>query len=190
MTRVILAHDFNQIVQWDILFYKDVILSHMMDEAARWCSFVVLSSKEAVNILDCILMHWLSIFGPMKILITDLESALKSDEAAQFADRHSIQLKPVPKYAHADMIERHHDIKQQLCHRVEDECERQGLSISRKHLLAECVFAKNALVSVGGQAPYTAVFDRTPAIMAEFEPTSETQLVDDEGGASGISRNH
>ena len=190
MTRVSLAQDFNQMVQWDILFYKDVMLSHMMDEATRWCSFVVLASKEAVDILDCILMQWITIFGPMKILITDSESSLKSDEAAQFADRHSIQLKPVPKYAHADMIERHHEIVRQLCHRVEDECERQGLGISRKHLLAECVFAKNALVSVGGQAPYTAVFGRTPAIMAEFEPTSETQLVDDEGGTIGISRNH
>ena len=108
----------------------------MMDEATRWCSFVVLLAKEAVNILDCIMMQWLSIFGPMKILITDSESALKSDEAAQFADRHSIQLRPVPEYAHADMIERHHEITRQLCHRVEDECERQGFSISRKHLLA------------------------------------------------------
>ena len=88
------------------------------------------------------------------------------------------------------MIERHHEITRQLCHRVEDDCERQGLSISRKHLLAECVFAKNALVSVGGQVPYTAVFGRTPAIMAEFEPTSETHFVDDEGGVAGISRNH
>ena len=77
-----------------------------------------------------------------------------------------------------------------MCHRVEDECERQGLGISRKHLLAECVFAKNALLSVGGQAPYTAVFGRTPAVMAEFEPASETQLVDDEGGIPGLSRGH
>ena len=190
MTRVSLAQDFNQMVQWDILFYKDVMLSHMMDEATRWCSFVELRTKEASDILDCILMQWVSTFGPMKILITDSESALTSDEAAQFADRHSIQLKPVPKYAHADMIERHHEITRQLCHNVDDKCERQGLGILRKHLLAECVFAKNALVSVGGQAPYTAVFGRTPAIMAEFEPTSETQLVDDEGGLPGISRNH
>ena len=105
MTGVSLAHDFNQTVQLDILFFKDVMLSHMMDEATRWCPFVVLSSKEAASIPDCILMQWLSIFGPMKILITDSESALKSDEAAQFADRHSIQLKPVSKYTHADMIE-------------------------------------------------------------------------------------
>ena len=190
MTRTSLAQDFNQIVQWDILFYKDVMLSHLMCEATRFCSFVILASKEAADILDCILMQWITLFGPMKLLITDSESALKSDEAAQFASRHGFQIKPVAKYAHADMVERHHEIARQLCHRVENECERQGLGISRKHLLAECVFAKNSMLSVGGQAPYTAVFGRTPAIMAEFEPASETQLVDDEGGIPGLSRGH
>lgn len=56
--------------------------------------------------------------------------------------------------------------------------------------LAECNFAKNALLSVGGQSPYAAVLGRVLAIMSEFEPTSETHLVDDDGALPGISRHH
>ena len=86
-------------------------------------------------------------FGPGKILTTDSESALRSDEAARFADRHLIQLKPVPKYAHADLVERHHEIVRQIGHRVESECDAQGLGVPR-------TYATNLLGAPEGHSVY------------------------------------
>ena len=36
LTTVRLAHDFNQVVQWDILFHRKIMISHLLDEAIRW----------------------------------------------------------------------------------------------------------------------------------------------------------
>ena len=44
---------------------------------------------------------------------------------------------------------------------------------------------------MAGQTPYRALYGRDPPGLAEFEPTSETQLDDSSGGVSGFSRyNH
>ena len=53
-----------------------MMLSQMMCEATRWCSIVLLADKRVETILDYILMQWVSLHGPMKLLITDSESAL------------------------------------------------------------------------------------------------------------------
>ena len=36
LTTVRLATDFNQVVQWDILFHRKLMISHLLDEAIRW----------------------------------------------------------------------------------------------------------------------------------------------------------
>ena len=45
-------------------------------------------------------------------------------------------------------------------------------------IVAEAVLAKNTLVKVAGQTPYTGVYGREPPGLADFEPGSETQLDD------------
>ena len=35
-TSLRLAQAFNEIVQWDILFHRDIMISHLIDEAIRW----------------------------------------------------------------------------------------------------------------------------------------------------------
>ena len=40
-----LATEFNKAVQWDILFYKDVMISHIIDEAIRFTVASILPDK-------------------------------------------------------------------------------------------------------------------------------------------------
>ena len=101
-------------VQWDLLFAGDWMLSHCLDEALRWSIFPRVPSKSPTSILGGITLHWLRRYGPMKLLTTDREGALTSDEASTWADKWGIALSLRPKYAHADMVERHHDVARQL----------------------------------------------------------------------------
>ena len=57
-------------------------------------------------------------------------------------------------------------------------------------IVSEALLAKNSLTTVAGQTPYRALYGRDPPGLAEFEPTSETQLDDMSGGVLGLSRHH
>ena len=54
--------------------------------------------------------------------------------------------------------------------------------------MAECLLAKNVMLTVAGHTPYKAIYGRDPPMLAECEPTSQTQLDDTAGGIPGYSR--
>ena len=178
MTTTRLASFFNEAVQWDIIYVYDDMLSHCLDEAIRLTRVKILPSRSAPDIVNTITRQWLQHYGPMRYLISDGESGLSSDVAATWADRHCIQLRQKPSGAHAQMVERHHDIFRQLAHRTDAQLKTEGIVIEKEDLYAEVEFVKNCLVSVGGTAPLQALLGRLPPLLSEFEPASETQLED------------
>ena len=188
-TRLALA--FNEIVQWDILYHRDVMISHLLDEAIRFTAASVLVSKNSADIITAITTDWLRHYGPMRLLIADQERGLLSDESAQWMDRWQIQVRSKEPGAHAQMVERHHDIFRRLLLRVESQLAEEGvMGIPLPMIVAECALAKNLLLSVGGSSPYQGLYGRMPPIMAEFEPLSDTQLDDVSAGIPGVSRHH
>ena len=92
MTRTRLATEFNQMVQWDLPFVGDWRLSHSLDEAIRWSIFQSVASKLPVDILGSITKYWIRPYSPMKLLTTDKEGALYSDEASRWADKGGIEI--------------------------------------------------------------------------------------------------
>ena len=85
-----------------------------------------------------------------------------SDEAAQWLDRWQIELKTKVPGAHAQIVERHHDILRQLILRVEMALAEQGIAITTEVLVAECSLVKNLIVSVGGHCPYQGLYGTMP----------------------------
>ena len=110
MTTTRMARDFNDIVQWDILFVKRFVISHLLDEAIRWTVAAPMADKTPTSIIDFISANWLRPYGPMRVLIADGESGLASEEAAQWLDRVFIELKTKAPGEHATMVERHHEL--------------------------------------------------------------------------------
>jgi hypothetical protein len=50
-------------------------------------------------------------------------------------------------------------------------------------LVAECCFAKNAMLQIHGQSPYQALLGRVPHVMAEFETPGVSMISDAVGGS-------
>ena len=190
MTSTRLATGFNEAVQWDILFLAEAMVSHCIDEATRWSAGGVLGDKTAITIIGAITHHWVRPYGPMRLLVTDQESGLTGEEAAQWLDRWSIQIKTREPGAHAQLVERHHELLRQLVHRVQVQLREERIKMPFEIIAAECFLVKNLLISVGGSSPYQAVFGRVPPLLAEFEPASECQVDDASAGIPGISRSH
>ena len=88
------------------------------------------------------------------------------------------------------MVERHHELLRRILLRVEAQLAEEGIHVPLDVILAECFLAKNCLLTVAGHTPYRALYGRDPPGLAEFEPTSETQLDDASGGVPGYSRHH
>eukprot|EP00972_Heterocapsa_arctica_P057500 8483816-Heterocapsa_arctica.AAC.1 len=55
----------QQIVQCDLIFVKDKVILHLIDEAIRWTLAQVIPEKSAKSILNAIHMWWIRIFGPI-----------------------------------------------------------------------------------------------------------------------------
>ena len=121
LTTVRLAHDFNQVVQWDILFHRKLMVSHLLDEAIRWTAGSLLKGKTAEDLIAAIMTHWIRHFGPMKVLVADGEKGLASEEVAQLLDRALVQSKTKATCEHAHMVERHHKLLRRLLLRVESQ---------------------------------------------------------------------
>ena len=79
------------------MFFEDshghsAIVLHLIDECIRWTVVVEAASKEGVELIRLITIHWLQLFGAMKTLIFDGETSLRTDQAAEWADRWGYQL--------------------------------------------------------------------------------------------------
>ena len=59
MTTTRLSRDFNDIVQWDILFVRKFVISHLLDEAIRWTVATLIADKTPSSIIEAIGQHWI-----------------------------------------------------------------------------------------------------------------------------------
>ena len=64
------------------------------------------------------------------------------------------------------MVERHNEILRRQLHLLEDQSNAEGLAVTFSTVLAEAVFAKNAMFQLGNATPYEAIFGRHPPLMA------------------------
>ena len=83
MTTTRMARDFNDIVQWDILFVRRYVISHLLDEAIRWTVAAPMADKTPVSIIESISTNWLRPYGPMRMLIADGESGRGRNDGAE-----------------------------------------------------------------------------------------------------------
>ena len=87
-----LAGWFNENVFIDLFFLWQQNWLILVDEATRYKIVCRLPDKRGPTILTAILKNWMRYFGPMRVLTTDQEGGIKTDDAAQICDKY-------PKYA-------------------------------------------------------------------------------------------
>ena len=139
-----------------------------------------IEGKEPKHILPAITHTWFRVYGPPKYIISDQEGALFSDEGSIWADRWGIEMRPKPRNAHAQIIERRNDMLRQQYNRNRTQAREEGIRVTKTDLLDESVYVLNAMTSVHGQTPYVAVFGRVPVLLQEV--VGKGPSADDETG--------
>ena len=159
-----LPTSFNEEVQVDLLFMYDKVVLHMIDVCTRFCVAVVVADRESNTLLTALQRGWLSVFGPPSAIVADQEGGLASPAATAWMAHRDIQFRPKARYAHAQMVERHHALLRHQVHLLKDQTMEEGLRASFESLLSESVYVKNALMRVGSATPYEAVLGRVPRL--------------------------
>ena len=159
-----LPSSFNQEVQVDLLFVKDKIILHVIDVCTRFCAAGVVTSKDGDELLTALHRIWISIFGPPAVIVSDQEGGMVSEVSGAWMARRDIRLVQKARYQHATMVERHHALLRRQLLIMLDQTLDEGLRVSFEAVLCESVYAKNALLRIGGSTPYEAVLGRTPPL--------------------------
>lgn len=173
---VLSAHlptSFHEEVQFDLLFYESILepslgrrpILHLIDACLRWSATKLLKDKHEKTLCDGISQIWISIFGPMGLLIMDGESCLKSKGASDWATASEVHLKFKAPRQKAWLVERHNEILRQALHRVESQIKEESLCCTFEICLATVTFMHNSLIVIGKSTPYQALLGRQPAML-------------------------
>ena len=160
-----IAMSFGEVVETDLMFYKEFIIHHFVCRASRWHAAIETPNKTEAQLLENISTAWISIFGPMQTLVTDPESGLNTATAEAHLKRLGVILKVRGKEQHARYVERRGAILRQALHVMDSQAVREGIDLTFKDLLGQCVFCGNSLTHVGGTTPYHVVLGRQPSML-------------------------
>ena len=67
---------------------------HIIDACIRWSATEIIRSKTCADILPAIVRAWFRLYGPPKVIVTDQEGALMSEEASVFFERWGFRYDP------------------------------------------------------------------------------------------------
>ena len=172
---------FNEHVEADLMYFKEHIIFHFICCATRWHAAACVKDRSESELFRALNQTWLSIHGPMQELICDGEMGLMNEGAQARLQRSGIKPKVRAPGQHARYIERRGAILRMTLHCCESQLDREGVRADFEALLAEAVFAGNALVHVGGVTPYQCVYGRAPAMLPPLpEETLVTNMTEHE----------
>ena len=78
------------------------------------------------------------------------------------------------KGQHARMIERRGAILRHTLHTMKAQLAKESIGVTFPQLLAECIFAGNALTNIGGGTPYNARLGSQPAMLLDLMALQDT----------------
>eukprot|EP00971_Amphidinium_carterae_P349761 6491208-Amphidinium_carterae.2 len=192
--RAIAAHrpvaKFNEEVQQDLIHYQPlatptpspaVTILHMIDVATRFSVTALLPSRSEQDLCSTIAVAWIAVFGTPQTLVSDEESGLHGAYAADFAERNGLQLRFKAPRQEAAIAERHNQGLREQLHRTETQMQAEGKVAEFKQTLALVTHIKNAVTTIAGYSPFTAVFGRQASFLPDLEnpPTTGSTLADE-----------
>lgn len=188
-----ISDKFNEVVQADIRFWniggRQCKILRCIDECTRFTQAWLVNSNSSEDLLTALSRGWFKIFQPPSLIICDQEGGLSGDETAVFLERHKVQRKLKATDLHAQMVERHHEILRGLLHKIADQCAAEGIRVTADDILTEAVYAKNAIVTIGGHSPHEAVFVTRPhSLLPDLEEKNISVLGDTTGMEHGVNR--
>jgi len=157
----------------DLWFYHSILdkpdvrrtIIHMIDACIRWSANTVLKNKDEMSLCNAISTMWISLWGPMQVMVQDGETGMRGRAVADFADANHFQLKFKPPGSKAWIAESHQSILRKTAHTTELQLQKEGIFATIEQVIAIITFLHNALISQDGVTAYNALLGRTPTML-------------------------
>ena len=165
-----LVTGFNLEVEGDIMFIHHGGVTHpvlhLVDRGVRWGFATVLPDKSTESLLNG-LDQWLTVFGPMQVLIFDGETGLDDPAAAQYFELKGITKRTSAPGQHVRICDRRTRVMRDTVHKITTQLAEEGIAVPLSRVVAEATYAGNALTSFKGVSPFTAVLGRVPPLLPD-----------------------
>ena len=183
-SKISLAAHFGDEVEMDIFYLWPKPFVLLIDVATRYKIAYETPSRETGELLKGLLHRWTSIFGPMRVLTSDQESAIMSSTAAIEFERLGVTRNPKGttageagrQHTGTGLVERHVALIKLTMQKVKAECDRQGLLVEDSDVATESSMSHNLCLTYGGYSPCMAVFGVVPRAFYEFETPQMTAI--------------
>ena len=179
---------FNIEVEGGLIFYKrgrnQHIILHLVDRGTRWASACEIKDKSTAAILQGLDL-WLSTFGPPQVLIFDGEKGLDDEESNMYFEIKGITKRTAAPAQHTRIVDRRTQVLRDCMHKIFSQLGEEGIAAPLSRVLSEAVYATNALTTVNGHSPFTAVLGRVPPLLPDA-----VIVADDTEGAPSSAHTH
>ena len=167
-----LSPSFNDLVQMDVFQFQDHLFMLVIDEAMRYKVATSCPGRYLKDILETLMKCWIRYFGPMKIFVTDQQSALMTIEAGQEFQRLGIERRPAGTTTkkQGQMHTTTGLVKMSML-KIQAESGCYGIELEMEELAAEAAMSQNLTMSVGGYTPSILLFGLLPR--GFLEPDAE-----------------
>ena len=163
----------------DLFYLFGMQFLMMMDEAVRYKVVCLCTTKDAKTLAKVMLLNWFRYFGPPKVLRSDQEGGIRSEEFAQVCDRFSIHRQlagsdDTGQHTQTGLPEKHIQLVKLSSLKCQHQCEAQGLNIDKEDIVVECAMSQNFQLEYGGFTPAQGVIGHNPRGLYETGTNSIT----------------
>ena len=176
VTTFRLVMEFNEEVQFDLLFYHSLLepergnipIAHLIDACVRF-SRTGVTRKDEISLTTTIAALWISLFGPMGVLVLDEETGMRGQAVIDWSSTHGVHLKFKAPRQKAWIVERHNEVLRRGLHGTESQLLAEDIRVPFEQVLATVTFMGNSLTVVNTSTPYQAVLGRQPAMLPPLD---------------------
>ena len=160
-----LASKFNECLAMDLKIWGNKYFLVMIDVATRYCAAVVISNKNPDTIIRNIILHWISLFGVPKCILSDNGGEFNNNEMRTLGEKFNITIKTTAAESpwSNGVCERKNAVIGDSVRKIiaEEKC-------SVELALAWTISARNALTNNHGFSPNQLVFGQNPNFPSVF----------------------
>ena len=165
-----LATDFNETVAMDIKFIQGYPILHIIDHVTRYSAAARVNSKKPEAVIQCVLNHWIRIFGHPKSFLVDNGGEFDNEELKDMCEKFNIHIRTTAAESpwSNGLCERANEILASMVSKIMEDS-----NCSLDIAIPWAVSAKNALSNTYGFSPNQLVFGRNielPNVLTDLPP--------------------
>ena len=172
--RTSLAHNFNDSIYADLVFFDDgQIFLFLVDEAIRYLVISYVGGKSFDHLETAVRRAWIHQFGPPRQILSDKEGALAGEAFGQYCDKVGIRrilfTAGDDQHTRLSVLDRRVKLFRSMAPRLADTLAQDSTLVDPEDIGGECQLAINLLPVGGRHCPYECLYGAPPNDVLDLE---------------------